>query len=359
MARQFLTGIDLVKNELRNARVQNLASAPSNPVSGQVYFDTGTKAFRFYDGEAWVDVLSTAGVITQVSADAPLTSTGGTSPTLGISDAVGGGTPARGAMSGDDKVKLDGIAPGATANSTDAHLLDRTNHTGHQDIETITNLSTALGNKIETSTLGQADGVATLDNNGKVPSTQIPSLAITETFVVATEGAMLALTAQMGDVAIRTDLDKTFILQGEDPTNLAHWVEILTPQTGVQSVTGAAPITSSGGANPQLSLDDDGVLTRHVADEQITEAKLSTDVQTKLNAATGALKYAETIGDGVAVEFNIDHDMDTRDVSVSVYENSGSYAEVMTDVERPTVDRVVVRFASAPASDAYRVVVVG
>jgi hypothetical protein len=45
---KFLHPINLVKNELQNARIQNLASDPANPVVGQIYFNTGDQELKVY-----------------------------------------------------------------------------------------------------------------------------------------------------------------------------------------------------------------------------------------------------------------------------------------------------------------------
>lgn len=101
----------------------------------------------------------------------------------------------------------------------------------------ITNTGTSTSAVIGINS-GVANGVATLDSNGKVPQSQIPAVAITNTFVVASQAAMLALTAEEGDVAVRTDQNKTYILTATPSSTLANWQELLTPTDTVTSVDG-------------------------------------------------------------------------------------------------------------------------
>jgi hypothetical protein len=50
----------------------------------------------------------------------------------------------------------------------------------------------------------------------KLQNSDLPAIAITDTFVVSSQTALLALTAERGDVAVRTDLNKSFILKGDN-----------------------------------------------------------------------------------------------------------------------------------------------
>lgn len=101
-----------------------------------------------------------------------------------------------------------------------------------QDV--IDSLGTAASKDVGTA----AGNVPVLDASGKLDGSIIPAIAITETYVVANETEMLALNAQVGDVAIRTDVSKSFILQKSPATVLANWKELLTPDCKVLSVNG-------------------------------------------------------------------------------------------------------------------------
>lgn len=111
---------------------------------------------------------------------------------------------------------------------------------------------TALGlGTAATKNTGTGNGnIPILDADGKLADSVIPKVALTNTFVVASQAAMLALTtAQEGDVAVRTDLNKTFILKTTGYATLSNWQELLTPTDSVTSVngsTGSVTITLAG-----------------------------------------------------------------------------------------------------------------
>jgi len=59
MAKKFYTDINLLKNELQNAAIQNLAEAPTDPVEGQIYYDTVDDEIKYWNGTNWITVGTT------------------------------------------------------------------------------------------------------------------------------------------------------------------------------------------------------------------------------------------------------------------------------------------------------------
>jgi len=81
-----------------------------------------------------------------------------------------------------------------------------------------------------------------------------------------------------------------------------------------------------------------------------------------LTAWTGQIKkYSVPIGDTSATSFTVNHGLGTRDVTVSVYRNSGNYDQVLVDVQHTDLNNITVKFATgnAPGTDAFQVVVMG
>lgn len=139
---------------------------------------------------------------------------------------------------------------GKTATAADADKLDGNDSTYYLNYNNLTNKPT-LGTAASKNTGTSSGNIPILDSNGKLADSVIPAVAITDTYVVATEDAMLALSAQKGDIAIRSDLNKSFVLQATPASTLANWKELLTPTDTVLSVNDKTGTVT-------LNLDDIG-----------------------------------------------------------------------------------------------------
>lgn len=204
-----------------------------------------------------------------------------------------------------------------------------------------------LNGKVDSLELGAINGIAQLGSDQKLLLAQLPDLSITDTFVVSDEPAMLALVAQKGDVAIRTDNSLTYILAGTDPSVAGNWQQLLTGSAGVLSVfgrsgnisaqpgdysagdisrtpTGALPQTNVESALDAIASDlatlDNGLST-HTHDAADTHNNADTD------SAPSAIHHTLGVGANQAAAGNHLH---TGVYSPFGHDHDGTYEPVFT-----------------------------
>jgi hypothetical protein len=118
-----------------------------------------------------------------------------------------------------------------------------------------------------------------------------------------------------------------------------------------------------------IKVDGDGVYARIGNGIQFDgSGNIAINAGTGLTTSSGSLEFATTygvrkiattIGDGIATTFTVDHNFDTKDVTVQIFQNNESYAQIEADVEHSSTSAVTIKFALAPNNNEYRVVVVG
>lgn len=132
---------------------------------------------------------------------------------------------------------------------------------------------------------GKADLV-----NGLVPTSQLPSVTITDTFPAASQAAMLALTAQRGDFALRTDFTpaRVWLLKADPATTLSNWQDLGAISGGSGTVT-----TVNGQAGPTVVLGKADVGLGNVNNTADADKPLSTASQAALAGKVGTTTAAK------------------------------------------------------------------
>ncbi len=164
------------------------------------------------------------------------------------------------------------------------------------------------------------------------------------------------LMTRSTDTSTADELEGAVVMVEEGTSAQTSW-----RQTSVNFTldSGAVAWTLFGSAAGAASETSPGVAelaTQAEVDAGIDDARIVTPL--KLATWSGKTKRAQgTVGDGSQTQFDVSHNFNTRDVIVQVYQNSGNYEQVNCDVSYPTVNTARLNFAAAPASNAYRVVV--
>jgi hypothetical protein len=361
---KFLTNIDLNKNQIVNVAVHNNAGNPSSPVQGQIYFDTttGVKKLFLYNGTTWLDLT---GDITSVVAGSGLTGGGTTGDVtldvnvdnatievdndivrvkdLGITTAKLNDGAVTTIKLGDNQVTLAKIAQianlkvlgnvsGATANVAEVTIVTDLASASSTTLATSSSIKSYIDTNI--GTLGNLEG-AWDASSGSFPVGSTPTAGTKkgDYWYVSVAGTTGGVVFNVGDVIIAK-------IDSASTSSAADWIQLeVNRDQATESVLGVSRIATQTETNTG---------TNDTA--YITPLKLVT----YLNNAVGG--YAANVGNASATSFTLTHNLGTRDVIVLIYDNS-TYEQVYADVVMTSTSVVTVSFATAPASNAYRVVI--
>lgn len=191
---------------------------------------------------------------------------------------------------------------------------------GIANVDNTSDLAKPISTATQTALTAKADLV-----NGLVPTSQLPSLALTNVVTVASQSAMLALTStqvQPGDIAIRTDGAGTFILTDADPSVLANWSLLSSPTDAVSSVNGHTGTVLLTKADVNLgNVDNTSDASKNTAIATLTHktidgadntlqnipqsaiSGLTTSLNTKISRSVVTVTGVETVGSVTGTDY--------------------------------------------------------
>jgi hypothetical protein len=146
---------------------------------------------------------------------------------------------------------------------------------------------TSFNNKIDATQKAANNGVATLGNDGKIPSNQIPAISFQNVSVINSASAMTSISgAQVGSIAIRTDNNNNYVLSALPSTTESNWIALATP-IYVSTVNGFA------GPNVVLTTNNvsEGASNKYYTDARVRSA-LSAASPLSFNTATGTFSMS-------------------------------------------------------------------
>jgi hypothetical protein len=480
MSRKFLVGIDLNKNELQNAVIQNLGTAPSTPIAGQIYFDTVDNELYFYTGTAWQSVQANAQVTYGLLSGRPAAGEAGrlyyatdnyllyfddgstwtqinnfgtvtAQTTYGASSGNGSSTNFARADHTHGTPALTGTTPQALAIGSSGAVGTGTTPSREDHVhemptfanvtsQTSFGASSGNGTSVSVARADHTHGTPAHDNAAHaainlsalaVPTANIPFAtykitglgnptddqdAATKYYVdQAVQGltwkvaanllstANVALTGSTGTLNIdtygalgaadsgyrivltnqTTDTEDGIYVYNDNGTAYTltrstdgnPYTELIGATIYIQEGTTKAGtswsqsnhyLTSFAGqtwvqiAGVGIYTAGDGI----VINDNIISADAGTGIIVNgsginIDTASVVTKYAASVGNGTDTSYTVTHNLGTKDVIVSVYDNSSPFAEVICDVQHTSTSAITLLFSVAPTSNQYRVVVHG
>lgn len=387
--------LDLNRNELQNAVVQNLAATPANLKAGLIWFNTadgylyiyngtsaeivgkpyvlpaattstlggvivGTNISVAADGTISVANASTSGKgVIEIATDAEATA--GTSTTLAVTpkqlatkqDTISDlATIRSGAALGATAVQPNSVTAGTyTKVTVDANGL--VSGVGQLQASDIPDLSATY---VARTAIGAANGVAGLDGDGKVPTSQLPSYVddVIDAYIVSGATALSAgwLSATSGGSALTPETGKIYVVltAGEYLNKTYRWsgstyVEIsAAPAQATESTAGIAAIATTAQMNAGTN-DQTIVTPAKLAAYASGMAKKTTVTNPALTQSGGVCTWSISSV--------------PTDAIISVYEVSGG-AEVFCEIIHGSGSATIkMNSTSNIAAGTYKAIVIG
>jgi hypothetical protein len=393
MSRSFLTGLNLNKNELLNARIQNLQNPPSNPVAGQIYYDTDTNQITVWNGTAWVSLAAGGDVSTQITnAINALTTTDieeGTNLYFtderaqdAVGNAVGTGlsyNDTTGAISVDtntiaSKTYVDGLVQGLSVKDSvrAATAVAGTLATSFENGDTVGGVTIATNDRIliKNQATATENGIYIVNASGAptraADADPVASELEKGSYVLVTEGTYAATGWIVTDYSAGATTWTQFSAANE--YSAGNGIAIASNVISADLDGSASGLSlGSGGLSVNLAatggLEKDGG-TGAIGINLGTGLTVNGSNELTFASGYGIQKYA---AQNVLIEpssnvatWVVTHSIGTRDVEVQVYELSG-YTQVEVDVVRTNTAAVTLTWVATSnvAADTYRVVVIG
>ena len=289
MAVKFLASVDLQKNELLNAAIQNLATDPASPVQGQIYYNTVSDAIKVYDGAAWVTLSTGAGTVTAVTGTGAISSTGGTTPAISIAD---GTTSVKGAVQLEDSVSSTSTTKAATPASVKSAYDLANGKASPSDTTFVGTTSVALNRSSANLALTGITSVAMPGSSSGTTTLQPAAVAGTTTVTLPAATGTVALTAnKLSDFAATTSLELKNTISDETGSGalvFATSPTLVTPALGTPS---SGVLTNATGL--PISTGVDGLGTG-VATFLATPSSANLAAAVTGETGTGGLVFADT-----------------------------------------------------------------
>ena len=405
MARLFVTDINLNKNELQNARIQGLSSAPSSAVTGQIYYDTSNNTMYYNNGLTgvdgpWMPMGASSEVITDVIKDAVIGGVGLTATPSDVNNNVTidldntavtpgsyGSATAIPTFTVDAQGRLTAAGTVNVATQLDlgadnAHggykldlLTDSVKFVGGEGIDT----TYATDGTLHTITIAGED--ATISNKG-IASFADADFTVT-TGAVAIKNVNLGTQTTGNYIATIAGTANEVTVSGSGSETAAVTIGLPDDVTITNNLTVGGNLNVTGTINSvnttqvnivdnkiNLNTDFTGTPTADAgirvergdgADVEILWNETN-DNWTLTNDGTNyhaiTRKFTQTVGDGSLTQIPVTHNLGSRTVVVNVYD-SATYDTIECDVVRTSTTVVTLGFTVAPASGAYTVVIVG